>query len=237
MEMKLHNAEPCFGAVAAEEEKEIFERVKEALRELDNGKNYWRTAHHLRVSSMLLDTEMYLYPFRWDKCFGYHLYRWMLWLPLRSMFWRIFSPISEKPLKQETIETIMDLLLPFEGFLPHTSIYDIQEYPLTKMRTPLPYRNRIPYNLSLLVVSDEIRLYREPYFLTPEIETKSLLLLLDVFDTMYYHTDPDLRHYSERPDFEEMYKKYIIQSTSLLYSEGAISSDIAYHRVMKLHFR
>ncbi|MFH8120361.1 MAG: hypothetical protein QXS37_06170, partial [Candidatus Aenigmatarchaeota archaeon] len=99
---------------------------------------------------------------------------------------------------------------------------------------PLSSSCKIPYNLALYVASEEIRLEREPYFITPEIETKSLLLLLDVFDTMYYHSDPDLRHYLERFEYKEMYKKYIIESTDVLYREGVITPNAAYHRVIKL---
>lgn len=229
------NLIPCFSTVVAEAEKEIFEKVEEALRELDNGKNYWATSHHFRISSLLNETEMYVYPFRWNECFGYHLYRWILWLPIRSLFWKVFRPISGEPLKEETIETIIDLLLPFSGFIPHTSIYDVKEYLLSGIRLFYSRNSdRIPYNLSLYVVSEEVRLDREPYFLVPKIEKNSLLLLLDIFDTMYYHPDPDLRHYTERFDYSELYKKYVLESTNLLYREGIISSDAAYQRVMKL---
>jgi len=227
------NLLPCFSTVVAAEEKEIFKTMEEALKELANSNNYWKTAHHLRVSTLLNKTEMYMYPFRWNECFGYHLYRWTLWLPLRSLFWKVFSPTSEHLLSSETIETIIELLLPFQGFLPHTSFYDVQEYPLSHIKT-LSLPNKIPYNLALYVASEEIRLNKEPYFLTPEIETRSFLLLLDILDTMYYHPDPDLRHYLERFEYKEMYKKYIIESTHLLYREGVITPNAAYHRVMKL---
>ncbi|MEM0472604.1 MAG: hypothetical protein QXX84_06890 [Sulfolobales archaeon] len=226
-------AQPCFGGSLAKREQEIFERIREEIAKLDDNRNLWKTAHHLRVSSILNGTEMYLYPFRWDECFGYHVYRWSLWLPIRSMFWKVFSPPSATSiLSEQTIKTIIDLLLPFYGFIPHTSIYELEKLPLTG--TKLTHRVRFPYNLSLVLSSDELRLDKEPYFLTPEIETRSLLLLLDIFDTMYWHHDPDLRNYSERFNYKKMYKKYIIQSTRLLHHEGAISSDVAYNRIMKL---
>lgn len=219
---------------AKEKEKRIFESMRDELLKLDNGGNYWKTAHHLRISSMLYETEIYRHPLFSAEPFAYHLWRWMLWIEVRPLFWKVFQPLKDKPLHHKTVTGIIQLLVPFFGFMELRNRLEVEKYPLTRVKWHGHGFERIPYNLSLYFPGSPLTIEKKPYFLTPEIEKRSLLFLMDIFEQQYYTDDPDLRHYQERWDYSKAYKRYIIQSTRLLFQEGLISPASAYKRIAGL---